>query len=393
MEIGIIRELISYRRNGAIIPASIFVMLSVTMVLTITTVLYRRKRVNKHINKIIYVRLALDLLILLRGVYAENVLVFFAQFLWFAVPFYYAYSVIKFIDYFDLRASNVGKVGLFYFVVYVGINIIINIRQFGFFISGDLAQSRLVSPGGGPVVLGYTIALAVCYLLNIKGELPKTRSFFFMSILSLGAILTGSRGAIWPLMLLIVLYLMTGKRVQVQILVMLIFLIVVIAFNPVSIIASLVPRIMDVSGGSRAITVANAISGFSEQPFFDKLLGVGLGARFPYQSWLSGGNSMPSLLSFNTFSFNGQALLVQPHNSYIYLLLETGVVGLFLFLMIFFVILKAIGKSHISTKKYRYVFILLVLSLNYLDSIFIIQPASAGLWWILTFFVVTAEYA
>lgn len=388
MEIGAIRNVIEYDKNGIIIFASIFIMLAITIVLTIAMKLSSRRKRSHRLSKIIYLKIILDFLILMRGMFADNFLVFFAQYLWFVIPFYYAVIIIKCIDYFNLKISNVGKMGLLYFAFYIFVNAVINLQQYGFTFSGMMVESRVVSPSGGPVILGYTIVIITCYLLYNRSIISRINILLGICIFFVGAILTGSRVAIWSMMLLLFLYIITNKKAKVQLISIFLFIIVTIIFNPVSFVADLVPRTIDLSGGVRADTVVSAIKVFYEQPILTMLFGTGLSACFPYQLWLSNRGDVVKLLSYNTFLYNGQIMLVQPHNSYMYLLLEAGIIGLLLFLAIFIKAFNMIKAQASDNKRYRYLLVLFIVVLNYFDSVLIIQPGSAGLWWLLLFFAI-----
>lgn len=388
IEIGKIRDLIEYRRVGVLIPASIFIMFAIMMGLTIIAKFYSKKNYPYHIKKIIYLKIILDVLVLIRGLYIQNFEAYFVQFLWFVIPFYYAFTIIKFIYHFDLKINNVGKIGLLYFTSYLCFNIVMNFKKYGFSISGTVIQSRLISPGGGPVVLGYTIVLMMCYVLSIRNIITKKNRLLLTSILFLGAILTGSRGSIWPMIMLAFIYIITNKKSMIQILSAILIIIVIIIVNPISFLSNLVPRIMNLSGGGRAETVLNSIKIFHDQSILNIFFGLGLGGCFPYQLWITNGASVMNQISYNTFLFNGHVLLVQPHNTYIYVLLEMGLVGLMLFFTIFIKSLNILKKNSVYNKTYRYFLIIFIIILNCTDSVFIVQPGSAGLWWLLLFFAI-----
>ncbi len=384
MEIGVIRNFLDYRSDIIVIPASIFIMLSITIVLLLQMKFRQNKIIT--ISKINSIALVLFTLILIIGITVDNFSVFFSQFLWFVVPFLYAVIVMKFINCYDLSPLNIGKAGLICFALYICVNILINFQQYGFALSGTMEQSRILSPGGGPVVLGYTIALVMSYCLIIKDEMSRVYFFFISVILVSGSILTGSRGSIWPMLFLLITTNLINNRKKQQFLTIILLIAGIIIIDPVSLLEELIPRVMDLSGKARTETVINAIKVFVEQPILFQLFGTGLGGFFPYQEWLiSGGENV--FLDYNMFLYNREILLVQPHNSYVYLLLETGVVGLILFLFIFINAFKKI-KCQETNRTYKLIFFVLIVSLNYLDSVFIIQPGSSGLWWLLLFLVV-----
>lgn len=389
MEISIIRNAFGYSKNGIVIPASIFIMVALFIILTISIKLSSKRKYASKIRSVIYLKSILDIFIFMRGICVDDFSTFFAQFLWFIIPFYYAVAVIKYIDCFNLKVSNVGKMGLFYYAIYVVINIIVNIKYYGFAFSNTAERSRIISPGGGPVIFGYTIVIIICYLLYNKGIISSISMFIGILIYSVGGILTGSRAAIWPIILLLIIYIFMNKHTSVKIMTLSIVFIIVIILNPISFLTTLVPRIIDFSGGTRLETAINAFKIFYEQPVLRALFGSGFGNLFPYQLWLSSKEKVINLISYNTFIYDGRILLVQPHNSYLYLLLETGLIGLLLFLSLFINIIFIIKRHESNNKHYKYIMIFFIMVLNCFDSVFIIQPGTAGLWWLLIFMVIT----
>lgn len=388
MEIRIVKDLLDYENNGVIIPASIFIMLILSIILTFIMKFSLKQKLFKDLNKLEYVHFILDLFIIVRGLFVEDFFKLFAQLLWFSVPFYYAFTILRCIDHFKLKACNVGKVGIFYFLFYICTITIVNIKQYGFELSGTISQTRLLSPGGGPVILGYTIVIIMCYLLSLRNVMDKKSILIAACVLTFVAILTGSRGSIWPILILLFLLFTTNKMpTNIKILSFILFTFGIVIINPIDILVNLVPRIFNFSGGARSETVIRTLEVFSEQPIYKMLFGTGLSEFFPYQDWLLNSREI-NFLSYNTFMYNEQILLVQPHNSYIYLLMETGLFGLILYIYIFIKEFIIIKKKCTSNKLFKYLLLISIVFLNYLDSIFIIQPGSSGLWWALQFLII-----
>lgn len=384
-EISSVKQIFQYQTNSIMIPASIFLMSGVSIVLWAWMKVNKKGTSLWRFNNIIYINVILDITILLRGLYVHHFLLFFAQFLWFVTPIFYAITVITFINAFELSASRVGKIGLFYFLVYLCINIVINVRLYGFAISGTASQSRLLSPGGGPVILGYTIVLMTCYLLYLRRAMTRRNALISICILLAGGILSGSRGAVWPMMLFLMIYALTSRKSNIQVFGIIVLGIMVVLIDPISLLDKIAPRVIDLSGGARADTLSSAMQVYSAQPIFNQLFGTGLSQGFPYQAWLIDSSHF---LAYNNFIYNGLVMLVQPHDSFVYLLLETGLVGVILFISIFITFAKLIRQQSAYGNFYKYIFLICVVLLNCLDSVFIIQPGSAGLWWVLLFLIV-----
>lgn len=391
IEVSFIRELLEYKSYDILVPASISVLGLISIMLLVFIFFGRSKVKLREFYPVIFVKVILDIIILIRGLYLQDINIFLSQFIRFAIPFYYAMLVIKIIKMYKLNIINISKTGIFYFSLYIVTNIAINFNKYGFVLFNGTDKSRLISPGGGPVIFGYTIVIVMSYLLYYKKYLSKQYNNIIITILLIGGVLTGSRGAIWPILILTLIYLISYKDLRKTVIAFTLLVSVFIVFNPIDFLGDIIPRILNFSLGGRGNTTINAINVFKEQSLLLMLFGVGLSACFPYQLWSISKSSVSNIISYNTFLYNSQVLLVQPHNTYIYLLIETGILGLTLFLLIIVFSIKIIKQQNIIGKCYKYITVILIFGLNYLDSVFMIEPGSAGLWWVLLFFVIYNE--
>ena len=88
-------------------------------------------------------------------------------------------------------------------------------------------------------------------------------------------------------------------------------------------------------------------------------------------------------VDLNMVSRDGLSFLVQPHNSFLYALMENGLLGFLLLLGIF--IYAVWSFLHYKTDNYvfKIVFAGVVFLTNCFDSIFYVQPGAAGTLWLL----------
>ena len=95
--------------------------------------------------------------------------------------------------------------------------------------------------------------------------------------------------------------------------------------------------------------------------------------------------------SYNHFSYAGMSLLVQPHNSFVFALMETGMAGFLLYITI---IKRCVGYKIVKHKKYRFEYVLFTGSLLFvlfLESTFFVAMGSASLWWLIIMIVGSSD--
>jgi len=215
-------------------------------------------------------------------------------------------------------------------------------------------------------------------LLFYKDKIAGFKFIAVSSIMIIASIFTGSRGSMWPITFLLMIYLLEDKR-RISIVGLLLLIISSLYVGPLEFLKSYVPRFFNLLDNSRFSTLQNAIEIYSKQSFFHIFFGTGLGMFFPYQKWY-----LYRTPGINYFLYDGLTLLVRPHNSFIYLLLEAGMIGVILF---FYPIYKAViifpRLNYIKNIKYAFFTIILITLLNLFDSVFITAPGSAALWWLI----------
>ena len=394
MEIGIMNDL-SYKKNGLYLPFIEIVMI----VLGFVFLFYYLFSINKNpigkikmkelkillIHKVIF-----DMFLLARIMFSENLLMAIFQLSYITVPFYFALIALLIIIKRNINIVNIMKIGIFYFTLYCLVAYIYNI----FVLKIDLfstISSRLVTPGGGPVILGYTIVIIISLIFIIRDKQQSIKYYLQLSILIFVSFATGSRGSMWPVSLLVLIFILQNRNIKKKIIIINMLLILVIIIRPINLIIEYVPRFgMNISSDSaRVYTALNSLIIFSQESIDKILLGFGVGQFFPYQQWQILFNPYIS----NIFYYKGYPLLVQPHNTYIYLLLESGLLGLILFMNIIIYCIRICLKKQLPILRNGIISILLLLLLCFFDSLLVIHPASSSqLWFIILLVVSLKEY-
>ena len=282
------------------------------------------------------------------------------------------------------------------FNIYLFINII-----YWFYV---LSRKQVVSTGlsfkrmGGTfapdVILGYTIALVFPIFLLIMGRDQKTASrklafwvMFFVFLIS--SFLTGSRGSFWVVMVWFLLWIIFLNKQKMSIFYASIaFFLVVVFFQYKNVSYE---RLLSTSERARTSSFVAAANYWTTLPMLQKVFGAGIGNVYPYQKWLSDGRNIYD----NEIYISGKMSIVHPHNSFMWVLVECGTLGLFLFCWPIIEIVKKFIKNNSIVKNFKtiskiffvfgifFTFILL----NALDSILLINPRVAFVWWSILFIV------
>ncbi len=383
IEVDKIRSLFTcYLGSYNFIPSVVIIMV-IIMLLLLPLVFIGRvnnslRSAKSYFASILWVRLLFDFLVIVRIIFAYQPFDVLFQYIWTAVPFYFAFFIVYLIHKFNLNIPKIHVSAIYLFTIYLIYNIYVNISRYGYiFGSQELGiHTRLISPGGGPVILGYTIAILFSLFLFYQNRIKKPMFNIIFSIMLIASFFTGSRGGMWPTVFLVVIYLADKKKLGITGLI--IVLISFLYINPIEFFNEKLPRFFVLLDQSRISTALDIIEVYSKQSIFHLFFGKGLGMFFPYQQWC-----LYRTPGINYFIYDGMALLVQPHNSYIYLLIETGLLGIILFFYPLYnsIRLKPIVKS-LRNGKYAIFTIILIGFLNLFDSVFIIAPGSAALWWL-----------
>lgn len=378
IEVNAIRNIFEYAKGGIYISAVFPIM----VVIYIFSFLINRIHGNHKKEKVLQINKASRVFVIL-SFYLTLVLIVtispissYIQLVEFVLPFLYAKEMTILILSYGFDTKTIVKHGTICFICIQLIFLIVNIKSYGFSFNGD-AESRIISVGGGPVILGYTVALVTILWLCFRDESFKIwHIIIFVSSVVL-SIATGSRGSMWPLFAVLFFYFASKKGHISPIKLLFIFLfgtIIVLSFD----LSNLIPRFYDIKDGSRVTTVLKGFEAFKHFNFIEMIFGKGIGNFFPIQEW----NVDKSIFyNYNQFYFEGITLLVQPHNSYIYTLLEGGIIGLCFFVLVLKKILKK-GLCHGKRIEYK-MFAVVVIFLFFIESTVYVAAGSASLWWVI----------
>ena len=298
--------------------------------------------------------------------------------LWMTVPLACALSVRSRVIHSNLNHKRIIYYGTCFFSAYSILLVLYNIIALNIFTSGR----RLTALAGGSVIYGYTIAVYFALVITNRDVFSYSQTLFLKLLFTFIVVLTGSRGGVWPIILLWIFDFVrrdfSYKRLLCSLLILLIFVII----NPVDYVYEYMPRLFIYTDSSRIASNDSAIQALLSFDSIDLLLGRGPGNFFPYQAWVNRNVDIGSSMgNSNVFYFNGLALLVQPHNSFLYYLLELGSIGLML-------ILAIISKNVIHrfpSKRFIDAFVLVgtVVVVNLFDSILIVEPGISFVMWLI----------
>ncbi len=303
------------------------------------------------------------------------------QALWMVSPLLFAGFLVGVAKKRGIRFSGLIEIVVVAAALFSCVLVVYNFAAYGI----SLANGRLYCPGLGSVALGYANALVIALAVSRKGAntlIPKSLLLFSVVVLLASTLLTGSRGGMYPALALSLIYFLPTKNAAATILLVLGAMIVLLAFNPVE--AFLSGRAGNLQS-ERYATWEASYAVFRDGSPLEQLFGYGLGNVFPFQDWYTGLNTGVIERAYtdgvwNSFSFQGHAMLVEPHNTYIWLLLEGGVISVIGFVICLIVPLLSLGSSK-GLPKLRYgVVVATFMVLGVFDAIVIANVASA-FWW------------
>ena len=304
--------------------------------------------------------------------------------IWCATPILFALLVIYYFDVSELKLTRLIKYGILWFAIYLFIVLVYYIVVHHLFFDSTV---RMKPRGGGAVIFGYTIALFFSLTLIYKNEFNRVGYYGLLVLFSIGALGTTTRGAVWLIVLLWVANFLfvsfSSKRILFFLfLIPVVFFVCSIDFTSLETTTFVgFGRLLNLHSFRRDTSTDGLIEVFKIIPLQQKLVGTGLGGFFPYQQWSIFNGDVEN----NMFTYMGQSILVQPHNSFLYMLMESGLCGTTLVVA---ALMKGLGKC-IKKKSnrwlFRVIFIGAFIVLNCLDSVFFVQPGTAYLFWLLFF--------
>lgn len=306
------------------------------------------------------------------------------KFLMILVPLMNAYLVQKLIVYKGYDIYSIIRKSVFFFALFVVFSIIFNIVNYGFTINFSDETKRLTASAGGPVILGYTISVVFAFVLSHRECFKRIELLFVFSILLLGIFLTQDRGALLILGICGI-YLLKKFSIKEKALI-LFFVILSIPFIINEIRDSVFfERLTEskISNDARVISLLAALSIYFED-FWYIFLGHGLEGFFPYQHWLL--NTSPGDVFTDTYynivQYGDKYVLVQPHNTFIYFLMEIGFVGVYFFCRMLYKIYKNSGENKSSLM----LVLISIICMSMLESALILEPGIACTLWLMLFY-------
>lgn len=386
---GWIRHTFLYSKNGVYFYPILIFMIVVGCVFAFIT---RHHVFCSRLRQIIRGTSFLAFLTFLSGavisILNNNFAVFAVQFMWLFIPIWYAWEVYAFICHKKLNIGNIVDKYLGLFAAYCVFSIAIQMYSYGFYFGSSIRLGG--GSGSGGLLFSYTVAIVFGLLILRKKHIPAVKRILLAGIYFLFAILSGSRGAIFIILFELVLYFFSYKKTYQRIMMVSAAFFFAVIGNPMEYIYQIAPRLLELSDNKRAQTISSTLNVFSQQGILRDLFGNGLGQFFPYQEWLGSINSLYGTIHFkNIISINGELFLVQPHNTYIHLLLEIGIIGLAVFMIILFLMMKFLLNTHVGECRRNLLIIFFIIcAFNCLDAVFSMAPGIASIWWILTLIVI-----
>ncbi len=383
-EINIVRKIFTFNVGVYVLPI-VWVMLFLVVLLL---AVWQIKRVNifkapTYTKNIIIITVILFFISLIRNLSAIDSKTGFVHIAYFFLPILYAVILSSILIKTDKDNDKTLLTFIYLFATYVVLNIIINIIFYDYSFFDASKMDRLISPGGGPVIFGYSIALVYSVLFYIRKKISVKKYVILAIILIIGAFFTKSRGAMWSVTILTFISIIANKNSRTNILIFSAALVLVPILYLM--IQDFVPRFFLFEDSSRTNTLINSFKIFSKYDLVEILTGKGLGQLFQYNQYIENRTLGWTL---NLFNYQGYELLVQPHNTWLYILMEQGFAGLVLMTFVIFVIPFFLNKNT-DRRIEMFVFIGTFLFLNIFDSILMIDPGSSAMWWFILIMVVT----
>lgn len=337
---------------------------------------------NKHKEPCRYYNILLPILCILTLYtvsFSSNKITALSTWSWFGIPIIEALLLMKYCRNARLDISKILRGMLYLFCAFAFITLIYSafvLRTF------DASEGRMNARAGGPVIFGYTAAVYFAICLCQEKKMPKMAFYSILAFLTVVSLATGSRGAVWPIVMMWVIRFFIGnltiKKIIVGVPIIILGVILFARFDgaPVSIQSD--SRLFRTESLEREFSTVSALEVLSENST-DNLIGQGIGNFFPYQRWVIDGCDMDR----HTFSYDNLVFLVQPHNSFIYMAIECGLISLILFLSVFIRAIWTFIKNKNTNYGFATLFVVTLIFVNCFDSIFFVEPGVALVYWVL----------
>lgn len=380
IERGFIDNILSYKTDDAYFRSMLLFLICGTFMLLFYTNVRKKKGVKKlkvlkwH-NWLFWYLLVIALLHLNFG--TKNISVM----LWFFLPMIFGYSFVYMCRKVQVNIPLLMTTMIKYFAVYVVISLVYNFLFYGLF---RRANVRMTTPGGGSVIFAYTTAFVFALTLAYKDYFKNKDYLIVMALFTVGAIACGSRGGMWPILGMWFYYYAFSEITLKRIVITFAGILGVIILNPIKMMQVYFPHLFLKTNHARGMSSSNLLTLFWDSPMIEKLFGHGPGEFFPYQEWIMDVSYGRKYSWDNYVLVDGLQVLVQPHNSYIYMLYEYGVVAVFMLALFLIVNIFVSWKSEKQRNKFFMILPVPVFAfVNCFDSILFVQPGAAAIMWML----------
>ena len=305
---------------------------------------------------------------------------YFSTMLWIVVPMFYSLILANSCFSFHLHVDELLRSVFFWFATYEIFVVIYNIVFLGLYRDSSV---RMTASAGGAVIFGYTIAFMYSLLVANGSIFSKKQYYFYTILFFVCAISTGSRGSLWPMLAIAAFDWLKIKFTVRKVILVVFAFIAVIIIDPIEKISVMFPHLFTTANTYREFTIENSFKIFAEADFFTKVFGYGIGYVFPYQKWLISVSENVIKSYENVVPILGRNMLVQPHNTYIYLTLESGLLWVALLINYIVSFFRDIVKNKMVTLTLLALPCLTFLFVNFFDSVLCVAPGVAASLWTL----------
>lgn len=273
------------------------------------------------------------------------------------------------------QITDIIKIFLKVFILYILLNIIL-------FKSGFLPENEQNRMGGSfaeIVSLSYSLVILLpLYYYFFKDQ--KIYQVLFLAIAIYAIYLTQTRTSIY-LAVIFLFYIIYQKYKNSSFIILLGLLLTLgLLLIEYYVISKTSSRIFNFNNIERINSIFTGITFFWDQNFLDKLIGVGFNEFYKYEEWIKNGQNFWD----NKFFYKNNISLIQPHNSYIWFLVESGFLGL---LLIFNLLIRKLHFqiSYDSIHHFLNLSGFLIIICCFFDSTLLLYPNVTLLFWFLIF--------
>lgn len=265
-----------------------------------------------------------------------------------------------------------------------------------FDIDPTLGFARFRTAYTGSVTFGQLLAtIPLVFVLSIKRNNFLTH-FIVILFCFILIYITGTRSAVWALLIALIIILLLNIKSSIRLVSSMAFLISILIFL-ISITNVKYDRFVTKSN-SRQLSQIEAINS-SLSSVESIFVGKGLSNFFPYERYYKSSQSSEfnDRSVENIFYYENKEILVEPHSTFVWIFVETGLIGLILF---FALLLRPIKVSLVVLKNIKIfdnyliglsLFCVITCLTNFMGSFLINEPYVSVLCWFL-FFITESYY-